>query len=80
MSDRVLGTAIFFASLTGAGLYFWLLFLSSWSILAIQLSVFIAVTAILVIVAWIGYTFATTPTPTSPKKVSPEEMTESKIQ
>jgi len=64
MNDRVLGAGILLVSLLGVACYFWLVFLSPWSQLTIQLSAFLAVAAVLVIVAWIGYTLATTPPPT----------------
>jgi len=63
MDDRVLGTVILVGSLLGAACYFWLVFLSPWSLLVIQVSAFAAVVAILVLTAWIGYTLATTPPP-----------------
>ena len=61
--DRVLGSVILIGSLLGIVIYFWLLFMSSWSWLTIQVSAFLAVAMILLIVAWIGYTLATTPPP-----------------
>jgi len=63
MNDRVLGGGILLGSLVGLALYFYLVFVSPWSFLVIQISAFAAVAAVLVIVAWIGYTLATTPPP-----------------
>ena len=63
MDDRVLGASILVGSLFGIALYFWLVFLSPWWRLVIQLSAFLAVSMVLAIVAWIGYTLATTPPP-----------------
>jgi predicted DNA-binding transcriptional regulator len=63
MDDRVLGGVILVGSLLGVACYFWLVFLSPWSLLVVQVSAFAAVAAVLVIVAWIGYTLATTPPP-----------------
>jgi len=63
MDDRVLGAVILLGSLLGIAIYFWLVFLSAWAVLVIQISAFAAVAAVLVIVAWIGYTLATTPPP-----------------
>jgi len=63
MDDRALGDVILVGSLFGVACYFWLVFLSPWSLLVIQVSAFAAVAAVLVIVAWIGYTLATTPPP-----------------
>ena len=63
MDDRAVGAAVLVGSLVGLGVYFYLLFLSPWALLVIQLSAFLAVAAVLFIVAWIGYTMATTPPP-----------------
>jgi predicted DNA-binding transcriptional regulator len=62
-SDRVLGGGILVGSLVGLAIYFWLLFMSPWSSLTIQVSAFLAVAMVLLIMAWIGYTLATTPPP-----------------
>ena len=50
-------------SLAGVVIYFWLLFMSPWTLLTIQVSALLAVGMILIIIAWIGYTLATTPPP-----------------
>ena len=63
MDDRVLGAGILLGSLLGIACYFWLVFMSPWAWLTVQLSAFLAVAAVLVIMAWIGYTLATTPPP-----------------
>ena len=62
-SDRALGGGILVGSLAGLVIYFWLVFMSPWSWLTIQVSAFLAVTMVLLIMAWIGYTLATTPPP-----------------
>ena len=79
MDDRVLGGGILLASVIGILVYFWLVFLSPpvWQLLIIQLSAFLAVTAVLFIVAWIGYTLATTPPP-EPFESLDEEITKTK--
>ena len=53
------------AGVAGLGVYFWLVFLapSAWAWLTIRVSAMAAVGAMLLIVAWIGYTLATTPPP-----------------
>ena len=61
--DKVLGGVILVGSLAGIVVYFWLLFMSDWSKLTIQVSAFLAVGMCLLIMAWIGYTLATTPPP-----------------
>jgi predicted DNA-binding transcriptional regulator len=60
MSDRALGYLILVGSLAGTALCFYLVFLSPWALLMVRLSAFLAMAAFLVIVAWIGYTLATT--------------------
>ena len=58
-----MGYLILVGSLLGIGLYFYLTFLSPWILLVIQVSAFVAVSAVLAIMAWIGYMLATTPPP-----------------
>ena len=60
MNDKVLGYIILIGSLVGIVCYFYLVFLSPWVLLVVQISAFLAVAAILAIMAWIGYTLATT--------------------
>jgi len=62
-NDKVIGGVMLVGSLTGIGIYFWLLFMTDWADLTLKASAFLAVTAVLLIVAWIGYTLATTPPP-----------------
>jgi len=61
--DKVLGGAILVGSLAGVVIYFWLLFMSPWAWLTVQVSALLAVGMCLLIMAWIGYTLATTPPP-----------------
>jgi predicted DNA-binding transcriptional regulator len=49
-------------SIAGIIVYAWLLFFIN-ALLVLQISAFIAIVAILGILAWIGYTMATTPPP-----------------
>jgi len=73
--DQVLGAGILIGSLLGVALYFYLVFLSIWDALTIKLSAFAAVSAVLVILAWIGYTLATTPPPAPLEDFALEEET-----
>ena len=61
--DKTTGGIILIGSLAGLVIYFWLLFMSSFSWLTIEVSAFLAVAMALMIIAWIGYTLATTPPP-----------------
>jgi predicted DNA-binding transcriptional regulator len=70
--DQGIGTAILVASIIGVIVYAWLLY--AYAIVVLQITAFIAVAAILVIAAWIGWTMATTPPPAAlePEPASPE--------
>ena len=72
MDDRVIGALILVGSILGILVYFWLVFLSPWMLLTMQLTAFIAVAAVLVILAWIGYTLATTPPPKPIEEIEKE--------
>jgi len=74
--DQALGSMILLGSILGIAAYFYLTFLSPWIVLTIQISAFIAVAAILLIIAWIGYTLATTPPPTPLEDLDLEQETE----
>ena len=78
MDDRVLGGVILFVSLLGVVGYFYLVFLSPWASLVIQISAFLAVAAVLAIMAWIGYTLATTPPPEPLEDLMAESSAEEK--
>ena len=62
-NDRALGWIIFLGSIAGLVIYFWLLFMSQWGFLTLQVSNIIMVGMFHLILAWIGYTLATTPPP-----------------
>ena len=62
--DKITGWMILLGSILGIIVYFYLTLLSPWTMLTIQISAFVAVAALLSIIAWIGYTLATTPPPT----------------
>ena len=61
--DQGVGVVLLIASVVGIVLYGWLVFLSEWQLMVLQATGFIAVAGLLGIVAWIGYTLATTPPP-----------------
>ncbi|MEX2737534.1 MAG: transcriptional regulator [Candidatus Wukongarchaeota archaeon] len=76
MDDRILGGVILTGSLAGIVIYFWLTFFSQWSLFTIQISAFAAVAMVLLIMAWIGYTLATTPPPMPLEDIDFGEETE----
>jgi len=52
--------------------YAWILFFTEWTLLLIQITLMIAVIAVLGIIAWIGYTLATTPPPKPIEEIEKE--------
>ena len=72
--DQVAGVAILVGSVAGIIVYAWLLY--SFTIIMLQLTAFLAVAAVLVILAWIGWTMATTP-PLEPIDYEPPASTAS---
>ena len=78
MDDKVLGYVVLFGSLLGIACYFYLVFLSPWALLVVQVSVFLAVAAVLLIMTWMGYTLATTPLPEPLEDFEEEPSTEEK--
>ena len=61
--DQLVGALILIASIIGILVYGWIVFFTEWALILLQLTGFIAVAAVLGILAWIGYTLATTPPP-----------------
>ena len=63
--DQAIGALILVGSVAGIFIYAWLLFLMgpAISLLALHLTGLVAVGGVLGILAWIGYTLATTPPP-----------------
>ena len=61
--DQLVGALILIASIIGILVYGWIVFFTEWALMLLQLTGFIAVAAVLGILAWIGYTLATTPPP-----------------
>jgi len=59
--DQAIGAVILAASVIGLVLYTWLLY--AFALVVLQVTAFIAVAAVLVILAWIGWTMTTTPPP-----------------
>nr|KJR73121.1 MAG: transcriptional regulator [Thermoproteus sp. AZ2] len=61
--DRVVGAGLVVVGVVGILLYGWLVFFSPWQTFILQLTAFVVVAAVLGILAWVGYTLATTPPP-----------------
>lgn len=75
-NDRAVGGAILVASIVGIVVYGFLLVY--WEAIVLAVTAFVAVFLILGILAWIGYTMATTPPP-EPITDIPEVSTETKM-
>ncbi len=60
-NDRAIGGAIFGGSILGIIIYGLLIWY--WPLLVLEITAFAAVLVLLAILAWIGYTMATTPPP-----------------
>ena len=56
----------------GIIIYGWILFFTEWTLLLLQITGFVAVVAVLGILAWIGYTLATTPPPKPIEEIEKE--------
>jgi len=52
--------------------YGWIVFFTEWSLLLLQITGFIAVLGVFGILAWIGYTLATTPPPKPIEEIEKE--------
>ncbi|MEM3716425.1 MAG: transcriptional regulator, partial [Candidatus Bathyarchaeia archaeon] len=70
--DQVLGALLLIAGIIGIIVYGWLTFFTSWWAIVLQITAFIAVAAVLAIIAWIGYTLATTPPPKPVEEIEKE--------
>ncbi len=60
-NDRAIGATIFIGSIVGIIVYGLLLYY--WGSIVVEVTAFVAVLVLLAILAWIGYTMATTPPP-----------------
>ncbi|MCX8183739.1 MAG: transcriptional regulator [Crenarchaeota archaeon] len=78
--DQGIGAVLLLASIVGAVLYFWLVFLAGPEIsgFIIRLTAFVAVGFVLFILGWIGYTLATTPPPKPIEEIEKEIEKETK--
>ena len=60
--DRLIGLVLLLGSVIGIAIYGYLLFILPQIVL--QITAFLLITGVLAIMAWIGFTLATTPPPT----------------
>jgi predicted DNA-binding transcriptional regulator len=66
--DQSIGAVILIASIVGLVAYTWLLY--AFATIVLQITAFLAVAMVLVIMGWIGWTMATTPPP-APLEMEP---------
>jgi len=69
-NDRVIGGLLIGGSLTGIVLYGLVIFY--FPVIILQITAFVGIALILLILAWIGYTMATTPAPEPIGELTPE--------
>ncbi len=67
-SERVLGVIVLVCSLVGIAAYGLVLY--TYPMVVLQLTLFVAVAGVLLIVAWIGWTMASTPSQPTPSEKS----------
>ncbi|WP_052883157.1 transcriptional regulator [Thermoproteus tenax] len=70
--DKAVGAALVALGVVGILLYGWLVFLSPWSLAVLRATAFVAVAAVLGILAWVGYALATTPPPKPIEEIEKE--------
>ena len=69
--DQLIGALLMAASIAGILIYGYLL-ITPFSYIVLQLTAFVAVAGVLGILAWIGYTLATTPPPKPIEEIEKE--------
>ena len=68
----MIGGILLVGGIIGIIIYGWLVFLTQWWQIVLQITGFVAVAAVLGILAWIGYTLATTPPPKPIEEIEKE--------
>jgi predicted DNA-binding transcriptional regulator len=74
--DQVIGVLLMLISIAVIIGYAWMLFFTEWTLLLMQVTLMVAVAALLGIIAWIGYTLATTPPPKPIEEIEKEAQQE----
>ena len=70
--DQVVGAVLALGSVCAIIVYAWLVFFTRWALVVLKLTGFIAVAGVFGILAWIGYTLATTPPPKPIEEIEKE--------
>ena len=70
--DQVVGAVLALGSICAILVYAWLVFFTRWALVVLKLTGFIAVAGVFGVLAWIGYTLATTPPPKPIEEIEKE--------
>jgi predicted DNA-binding transcriptional regulator len=70
--DMVIGSSLLIISIVIIIAYIWLVFFTTWDLLILKLTGSAAIVVIFGILAWIGYTLATTPPPKPIEEIEKE--------
>lgn len=71
--DQIIGLLLLVGSVVVIVVYGWIIFfIEAWSLILLKITAFIGVAAVLGILAWIGYTLATTPPPKPIEEIEKE--------
>lgn len=70
--DQIVGYLLLTVSVVVIVAYGWLVFMTDYALLILQITGFIAVAGVFGILAWIGYTLATTPPPKPIEEIEKE--------
>ena len=70
--DMIIGSSLLIVSVIVIIAYIWLVFFTAWDLLILKLTGSIAIIAVFGILAWIGYTLATTPPPKPIEEIEKE--------
>lgn len=76
-NDKVIGGLILALSILGIIVYGWVVFFTEYTMFALQVTAFIAVAGVLALLAWIGYTLATTSPPKPVEELEKEFIQQS---
>lgn len=70
--DQLIGSLLLMVSALVIVVYGWLVFATEYALLVLKLTGFVAVAGVFAILAWIGYTLATTPPPKPIEEIEKE--------
>jgi predicted DNA-binding transcriptional regulator len=70
--DKLVGGSLLTASIIVIIVYGYLVFLTQYSMLVLQITAFLAILGVFAILGWIGYTLATTPPPKPIEEIEKE--------